>query len=197
MMLPLATMIRAWPSEISPEASAAKVSGYFSKSDAASSICRWTVRSLTRQSAAISAATDRWGNSAVLVAAAALAARRRASELPSPGDLALLAVATSTLSRTIAKDAVTSPLRSQFTTFEQAGAPSEVNESPREGSVRHAVGELVSCPFCLAQWVATALVTGYAAAPQATRWVATTFSLVGAADVLQHSYGLLQKASEA
>lgn len=133
---------------------------------------------------------------AVLGVVGVLTARRTRAALPTPGELGLLAVATAMTSRTIAKDAVTSPLRSPFATFEEAGAPSEVNESPRDGSVRHAVGELITCPFCLAQWVATAYLAGHAAAPRATRWVASTMAVVAAADVLQHSYGILQAASE-
>jgi len=81
-------------------------------------------------------------------------ARRHGEGRISTRDLTLITVATHRLSRTLAKDAVTSPLRAPFTRYSGPGLPSEVNEevAPRkEGTqVGHAVGELVSCPFCLA-----------------------------------------------
>ena len=49
---------------------------------------------------------------------------------------------------------MTSPLRAPFTRFEGASGHAEVAEEVREhGGVKHAVGELLTCPFCLAQWV--------------------------------------------
>lgn len=133
---------------------------------------------------------------ATLLAGALLAARGRRAEAPSSGDLALLTTATFMLTHTATKDSVTSFVRSPFTTFEGPAGPGQVTESPRGGAVRHAMGELITCPFCLSQWVATALVAGYAAAPGATRWVATTMTVVAGANVLQTSYALLQQAAE-
>ena len=133
---------------------------------------------------------------AALAAVAALTARRGRSAYPPPGELALLTAATFMLTHTITKDSVTSFARSPFTTYEAPAGPGQVTESPREGSVRHAVGELVTCPFCLSQWVGTALVAGYAAAPRATRWVATTMTVVAGSNVLQTAYAMLQDAAE-
>ena len=62
------------------------------------------------------------------------------------------------------------------------------------GGVKHAIGELVTCPFCLAQWTATALVFGYATAPKATRLAALTMTMVAVADAGQFAYDGLQKA---
>jgi len=59
--------------------------------------------------------------------------------------------------------------------------PEEVRE---HGGVKHAVGELLTCPFCLAQWVGTAFVFGYATAPRATRLAALTMTTVAGSDVL-------------
>ncbi|CAA9425859.1 MAG: protein of unknown function DUF1360 [uncultured Quadrisphaera sp.] len=133
---------------------------------------------------------------ATSTAVAVLRSRPGRAALPDRADLAVLAVAVFATTRTLTKDAVTTPLRSPFATFEQAGAPGEVVESPRSGAVRHAVGELVTCPFCLAQWVGTAYLAGWAAAPRATRWVASTMAVVGASNLLQHGYGVLTSASE-
>jgi hypothetical protein len=135
------------------------------------------------------------GTYTALVGAVALAARSHG--LPSriaPWDVVLISVATHRLSRTISKDAVASPLRAPFTRYRGAAAPSELAEEVRDdGPVRHAVGELLTCPFCLAQWVATGFVAGHLLAPDATRAVAATFTAVAGADFLQYAYARAQQ----
>lgn len=60
-------------------------------------------------------------------------------------DIATLGVATHKVSRLLAKDSVTSPMRAPFTTFEGPGdMAGEVAESPRGTGWRYAVGELVT-----------------------------------------------------
>jgi uncharacterized protein DUF1360 len=131
-----------------------------------------------------------------LVSAAAAAVRASGKQLPDRiplGDAALLTVATFRLARRIAKDPVTSPLRAPFTRFEGASGHAEVAEEVREhGGVKHAVGELLTCPFCLAQWVGTAYVFGYVTAPKATRLAALTMTMVAGSDVLQFVYDAIQ-----
>jgi hypothetical protein len=58
------------------------------------------------------------------------------------------------------------------------------------------VGELLTCPMCLGQWVATALTLGLALAPRPTRLAMGTFAGIAGADFLQHLYVLLQQATE-
>ncbi|MDX6285749.1 MAG: hypothetical protein QOG53_1234 [Frankiales bacterium] len=119
-------------------------------------------------------------------------ARARRVKLPkriSAGDLTLLAVATHKMSRTLAKDSVTSPLRAPFTRFKGAAdSPGEVIEEVHGSGWRKAVGELLTCPFCLDQWVATGFVAGLVAAPRATRLIASTFAVRSGADLLHHAY---------
>lgn len=126
------------------------------------------------------------------VAGLSLVVKRRKAKLPEripASDLALLSVATHKLSRLLTKDTVTAPLRAPFTRFKGPGAPGEVNEEPREETpAKHAVGELVTCPFCMAQWVGTGFLFGYLLAPRATRAAASLFTMVAAADVLQYAY---------
>lgn len=114
------------------------------------------------------------------------------------GDLLLLSGATFHLSRLITKDAVLSFLRAPFTRYVERGAPSETNEEPRkETEFQHAVGELVSCPFCMATWVAAAFTYGYTFFPRLTRLVAAMFCIIGLSDVFQIAYGTAhQKASQ-
>lgn len=132
-----------------------------------------------------------------LTALAAAAVRSRVAtagvSVPRAVDLLLLGVATSRLSRTVAKDAVLAPLRAPFTTYQGPAGPGEVVEAPRRGPVRHAVGELVTCPFCLAQWFGTAGLAALAVAPRTTRWVASGLVVVTVADALQHGLGRLQR----
>lgn len=130
------------------------------------------------------------------IAALALAMQRSGRRFPDridPADLALMAVATHKISRIIAKDSVTSAVRAPFTQFEEATGASEVNERVREGRFRHAVGELLTCPFCLDVWVATAFGTGMVVSPRATRWVASVFTTVAASDALHFAYDALKQ----
>jgi hypothetical protein len=125
-----------------------------------------------------------------LLTAAAVARTRGRPLPPTYGvqDLLVGAVATHKLTRLIAKDAVTTPIRAPFTEFEESAGAGEVNESPRHGPLSHTPGELVSCPFCLAPWVATTYVAGLVLSPRLARACATTFALVGASDWLQQGY---------
>jgi Protein of unknown function (DUF1360) len=134
-----------------------------------------------------------------VVTAGAAAVRASGRELPARiplGDATLMTVATFRLARRIAKDPVTSPIRAPFTRFEGPSGHAEVAEEVREhGGVKHAVGELLTCPFCLAQWVATGFVLGYATAPRATRLAALTMTMVAGADVLQFVYDAIQNGA--
>lgn len=122
-----------------------------------------------------------------------VAARRgRLPERLVPADLVLLAVATQRLARVLTKDRVTTVVRAPFTAYQGEGGPAEVEEAPRGRGLRRAIGELLVCPFCIAQWIATALGFGVLFAPRVTRFVAGVVSAVAAADLLQ----LLYKASE-
>lgn len=137
------------------------------------------------------------GYGALMTGAAALLARRR--HLPDSlrvSDGLLLAVATHKLSRTLAKDAVASPLRAPFTRFKSAAGPGEVNEDVRGEGAQKAAGELISCPFCLDQWVASAFVVGLSLAPRFTRFVAGTFAVRAGADFLQFAYAAAEHAAE-
>jgi hypothetical protein len=131
-----------------------------------------------------------------LVSAAAAAIRASGRELPTRiplGDFALLTIGTFRLARRIAKDPVTSPLRAPFTSFQGPSGEAEICEEVREhGGVKHAVGELLTCPFCLAQWVGTGFVLGYVTAPRATRLAALTMTMVAGSDVLQFVYDAIQ-----
>lgn len=137
------------------------------------------------------------GYTALMTGAATLLARNK--RLPDGmrlADGALLAVATHKLSRTLARDAVASPLRAPFTRFKGAAGPGEVNEDVRGDGMQKAAGELVSCPFCLDQWVASAFVVGLAVAPRFTRFMAGAFAVRAGADFLHFAYAAAEHAAE-
>ena len=121
-----------------------------------------------------------------LVAAGIEAARRRRAmpERWSAGDLLLLGAATAKLSRLISKDRVLAVVRAPFTEFQDDTQRGEVAEAARGTGIRRAVGELLICEYCLAQWVAAGFVLGAALAPKPTRAVAALFTVYGISDAL-------------
>jgi hypothetical protein len=130
-----------------------------------------------------------------LFAAGLLAARRR-DRLPErfgAGDVALLSAATAKLSRLLAKDRVTSVLRAPFTRYEDDSGYGEVQEEARGTGAQRAIGELLTCQYCVSQWVAAGLVIGHALAPRETRLVAGTFTVFGLADVMNLAYSAAQE----
>lgn len=124
-------------------------------------------------------------------AGALLLARRRGRELPERpalGDLALVGVASHKLSRLIAKDKVTSPLRAPFTELEGSGGPGELEERSRGTGARKAIGELLICPYCLGLWVVAAFSIGLLFSPRLTRFLASLFAALTVSDFLQVAY---------
>lgn len=103
-------------------------------------------------------------------------------------DLALMTAATHKSSRLIAKDRVLSTVRAPFTEFEEDAGPSEVSEQARGRGLRRAIGELLICPFCLGMWVATAFAAGLLVAPRLTRQIASVYTALLGADLLQIAY---------
>lgn len=131
------------------------------------------------------------GAFAVAAGAVAGLARMTGRTLPgrvSVGDVALLAVSTHKISRLLTKDAVTSPLRAPFVQFEEPAGEAELNESPRGHGLQHAVGELITCPFCTGVWVVGGLAAGLVFAPRLTRFGMGVAAAVAGADFLHLAY---------
>jgi hypothetical protein len=160
-----------------------------------------------RQADAYRAGTDRpvgaylvtmgvYGASVAALGAAGVLSGRRLPDRIEPYDVVLLGVATHKLSRTITKETVTAPLRAPFTEFAGPQGQGELHEEVRGHGLQHTLGELLTCPFCLAQWVATGLSAGLVFAPRQTRLVAATFSAVAISDSLQNVYAFLQRQAE-
>ncbi len=103
-------------------------------------------------------------------------------------DLALLGIATHKLSRIVAKDRITSILRAPFVSYIRSAGTGEVEEEPRGRGIQRGIGQLISCPYCMAPWCATALAFGLIFAPRATRFFAGILASVAASDFLQRAY---------
>lgn len=113
---------------------------------------------------------------------------RRAFPRMDLGDVLLFGLATHKITRIIAKDFVTAPVRAPFVRFEHKERASEVSESSRGEGLQRAVGDLISCTFCLGPWVAGALAAVHAIRPRETRLVASIFALTTVSDFLHRSY---------
>ncbi|POX48567.1 DUF1360 domain-containing protein [Streptomyces sp. Ru72] len=110
---------------------------------------------------------------------------------PEPWDVFLTSVATFRLSRLLTKASVTSPLRAPFTRYVAPQGPAELHEEAQSEDVRHTVGELATCPFCMSVWVASTLTAGQLLWPRATRTAMGALTALAGADTLQLAYSAL------
>lgn len=116
---------------------------------------------------------------------------RRRGELPeSYGllDILMVGIATHKVSRLITKDKVTAFVRAPFTRYEEPAGHGELDEAPRGNGLRHAVGELLVCPYCVGQWVVAGFAVGMVGAPRLTRLLALVFTGHAISDFLQLAY---------
>ena len=128
----------------------------------------------------------------VAAVASFLMVRRRHGGLPEridARDLALVGAASFKLSRLVTKKKIAAPIRAPFTEYQGKGAaPAEVNEKPRGSGVQAALGELLTCPYCLGLWMASAMVAGLVTAPRETRAVVSILTALGVSDFLHAAY---------
>jgi hypothetical protein len=115
-----------------------------------------------------------------------LLARGRLPERIGLGDAARIALSSYKIGRLVAKDEVTSWVRAPLTRDEEATEPK------REGTSR-ALGELVTCPYCVGVWTAAGLSYALVLFPRETRVVTTIFSAQAVADFLNAAFVRLQK----
>ena len=132
--------------------------------------------------------------------AAALLARKRSGgpllERVEVKDLVLFAIATQKLSRVMTKGKVTTALRAPFTAVEGKGGAGELEERPRGRGLRRAIGELLTCPFCLGTWIASGFIYGSIFSPAVTRTVGSIFAVSGVADFLNQAYVKAQEMND-
>ncbi len=129
---------------------------------------------------------------------ALVAANRAGYKLPqdyAAKDIVLTGLATHKLSRLIARDKVTGFARAPFTRFQEASGHAEVDEQPRGSGLQLALGELLVCPYCLAQWIAGAFTVGHVVAPRVTRLLTAMWSAHAIADAAQLAYSAAEQRS--
>jgi hypothetical protein len=107
--------------------------------------------------------------------------RSRLPERVPATDVVRIALATHKLSRLIAKDEVTEFMRAPFTEDPEGTEP-----KPR--GVAHAVGELITCPYCVGLWVASGLSYAHVVVPREARFAASIFSAQALSDFLHAAF---------
>jgi hypothetical protein len=124
------------------------------------------------------------------LAGALVAARASGREIERPGALEVVldGLATQKVSRLVSKDKVTSFLRAPFTRFQDTTGQGELEEAARGDGMRFAIGELLVCPYCVAQWVAGGLAVGHVFAPRTTRFLSAMWAAQAIADGVQLAY---------
>lgn len=125
------------------------------------------------------------------MAAAVAAAKRSGRDLPErvdARDVVLIGTASYQLSRLVSKKKITAFVRAPFTELEGKGGPAEVEEKARGSGLRRAVGELLTCPYCLGLWASGGFHAGLLFAPRTTRFTASVLSAMAISDFLQIAY---------
>jgi hypothetical protein len=120
-----------------------------------------------------------------------VAAKRARGGLPrsySAWDLLTTGAATHKISRLVTKDRVASVFREPFVKDQERAGHGEVSGKPRGRGIQRAIGELLTCPHCLGQWVAAGFGVGMVTAPETTRLVAFVYSAQAISDFLQLAY---------
>jgi hypothetical protein len=121
-------------------------------------------------------------------AVAAAHAQGREVDRPGVADVVLHGLATQKVSRLIAKDKVTSFIRAPFTRYQEPSGQGELEEAARGRGLRLATGELLVCPYCVAQWVAGAFAVGHVFAPRTTRLLSAMWAAQAIGDGVQLAY---------
>ena len=108
-------------------------------------------------------------------------------------DLAVLAAATFKAARTLARDEVTSFIRTPFVEGEAHSGDDE--EPVQTGGLEQAIGELVTCTRCVGTWAAAGLATTQILAPRFGRLLTWSLASAGLNDFLQAGFAALTKKS--
>jgi hypothetical protein len=103
-------------------------------------------------------------------------------------DIVLFGIATHKLSRIITKDRITSIVRAPFVNYIRSTGSGEVEEEPRGRGIQRGIGQLLSCPYCMAPWCATAFAFGFIFAPRVSRFFAGILAGVTTSDFLHRAF---------
>lgn len=110
-----------------------------------------------------------------------LLARRRLPDRIGLVDILGTGLASYKVGRLVAKDEVTTWVRAPVTEDPDA-------TQPKRQGVERAIGELVTCPYCVGVWVASGLSYGLVLFPRQTRLVNAIFGAQAIADFLNAGF---------
>jgi hypothetical protein len=108
-------------------------------------------------------------------------ARRQLPDRIAFGDMARIGLASYKIGRLVAKDDVTTWVRAPVTRDAEAS-------EPKPQGVERALGELVTCPYCIGVWAASGLSYALVLYPRQTRLVTTIFGAQAVADFLNAAF---------
>ena len=114
--------------------------------------------------------------------------RERLPERPRLADVGLISLSSYKLALVIAKDDVTAFVRAPVTEDPDATQPKQ------EGMAR-ALGELLTCPYCIGLWISSALSYSQVLFPRETRFFTTIFGSYAVSDFLHAAFVRLRKPS--
>jgi hypothetical protein len=123
------------------------------------------------------------------------AVRGRPPHEVSATDLALLGLATFKASRTVARDKVTSFVREPF--VEGEAYDGEDEKPVRDGEMKQALGELVTCTRCVGTWLGAGLASLQILTPRTGRLLTTVLAAGAVNDLMLAGFSALTaKANE-
>ena len=138
----------------------------------------------SRPHRAYSVLTSFYLTSLTLFASRRLSRRRIGTHTPW-NDLLLLGVATQQVARTLTTDRVTEVIRSPVT-------EGEGQRTPTGTGIQRALGELLTCKYCVAPWIALGLTAAFVRFPAPTRIACEVLSVASISDALNRAYARLQ-----
>jgi Protein of unknown function (DUF1360) len=114
--------------------------------------------------------------------------RERLPERMPTTDLFRIGLASYKLGRLVTKDEITSFLRAPVTEDAEA-------TTPKRGGVAGALGELLTCPYCVGVWTAAGLSYAHVLAPREARFITAIFGADALADFLNAGFVRLREGS--
>lgn len=113
-----------------------------------------------------------------------------------PMQLLMLGTAAYRIGRMVAFERVGTPLRDAFTATVPDDSGMGETVVARGRGPRWVVGELLSCPICVATWAASGLVVGLGVLPRYTQTLLTILSATGLAELLNQLIEVLTWSAE-
>lgn len=121
----------------------------------------------------------------------AATSRRRGAQAIPAREILPLGVATFALSKVVAREKIGTWMREPFVEEDPDHRPGP----PRGHGLRHAVGELMTCPRCVGAWAALGLVTVRTLSPPAGRTATTVLAASGVNDFLHAAFRLTAESA--